>query len=193
MRTIIVGGHSRKVGKTAVTTALISAFSEFPWTALKISTHCHGNPASDTGFSIYEEHNRDRLTDSSRYLAAGAVRSFWVQVQANQLQAAIPQLMSVLRPSPFLILESNNILQYIPKDILIMVLNYDVAGFKESARKILPLANAIVAINRNASSPDWQCVPPEMLSGIPAFETPDPHILPPELLDLVRAQLHIES
>lgn len=190
MTTIIVGGHSRKVGKTAVTAALIAAFAEYHWVAIKISTHCHGSLPHDKGCSIYEENSRKGLTDSSRFLAAGAARSFWVQVQENQMETAMPQLMPVLQSSPFLIIESNNILQYVPKDILIMVLKYDLADFKESARKILPRANAIVAINRSISSQGWKSVKPEMPAGIPVFDTPDPHILPPGLIELVRSHLH---
>jgi hypothetical protein len=178
MTTIIVGGHSRKVGKTAVTAALIAAFAEYPW---------------DNGCSIYEEHNRDGFTDSSRFLAAGAARSFWVRIQENQIEAAMSQLLPALQSSPFLIIESNNILQCIPKDILIMVLKYDVDDFKESARKILPKTNAIVAISRNASSPDWESVMQEIPAGIPVFDTPDPHVLPPGLMELVRFHLHGQS
>jgi hypothetical protein len=188
MTTIIVGGHSRKVGKTAVTAALIAAFAEYRWAAIKISTHCHGRLPHDKGCSIYEEHSREGLTDSSRFLAAGAGRSFWVQVQENQMEAAMPQLLPVLQSSPFLIIESNHILQYVPKDILIMVLKYDVADFKESARVILPKANAIVAINRNASSQGWEGLR-EMSVGIPVFDASDPHILPPGLMELVRSHL----
>ena len=54
--------------------------------------------------------------------SCGAERSFWVRVQDNQMEAAMPRLMPVLQSSPFLIIESNHILQYFPKDILIMVL-----------------------------------------------------------------------
>jgi hypothetical protein len=193
MTTIIVGGHSRKVGKTAVTAALIGAFAEYPWAAIKISTHFHGRLPSDNGCSIYEEHNRDGFTDSSRFLAAGAARSFWVRIQENQIEAAMSQLLPALQSSPFLIIESNNILQCIPKDILIMVLKYDVDDFKESARKILPKTNAIVAISRNASSPDWESVMQEIPAGIPVFDTPDPHVLPPGLMELVRFHLHGQS
>jgi hypothetical protein len=192
MTTIIVGGHSRKVGKTAITAALIAAFLDYPWTAIKISTHCHGGLPHDNGCSIYEEHSREGLTDSSRFLAAGAARTFWVRIQENQMEAAMSQLAPVLQSSPFLIIESNNILQYVPKDILIMVLKYDVADFKESARKILPKANAIVAINRNNSSRGWEGVP-EMPFGIPVFDTPDPCILPPGLMELVRSHLRRQS
>jgi len=188
MTTIIVGGHSRKVGKTAVTAALIAAFAEYHWTAIKISTHFHESLPQGIGCSIYEEHSREGVTDSSRFLAAGAVRSFWVRVQENQMKEAMPHLLPVLQSSPFLIIESNNILQYVPKDILIMVLKYDVADFKESARMILPKANAIVAISRDASSQGWEGVP-EMPVGIPVFDATDPHILPPGLIELVRSYL----
>ena len=41
MAVIVVGGHSRNVGKTSVVAGLISAFSRYSWTAVKISWHRH--------------------------------------------------------------------------------------------------------------------------------------------------------
>ena len=79
---------------------------------------------------------REGLTDSSRFLAAGALALFGCEFRGNQMEAAMPQLLPMLQSSAFLIIESNNVLQYVPKDIFIMVLKYDVADFKESARKI---------------------------------------------------------
>jgi len=37
MAIVVVGGHSRSVGKTSVVAGLIAALREFNWTALKIT------------------------------------------------------------------------------------------------------------------------------------------------------------
>jgi len=42
MALIVIGGHSRSVGKTSVVAGLISALSEYNWTALKITQYGHG-------------------------------------------------------------------------------------------------------------------------------------------------------
>ena len=42
MAIIVIGGHSRSVGKTSVVAGLISALPEFNWTAVKITQYGHG-------------------------------------------------------------------------------------------------------------------------------------------------------
>src|SRR4029077_19447425 len=39
---VVIGGHSRSVGKTSVVAGLISALREFHWTAVKITQYGHG-------------------------------------------------------------------------------------------------------------------------------------------------------
>ena len=42
MATVVVGGHSRNVGKTSVVAGLIGALREYDWTAVKITQFGHG-------------------------------------------------------------------------------------------------------------------------------------------------------
>ena len=42
MALVVIGGHSRSVGKTSVVAGLISALPEFEWTAAKITQYGHG-------------------------------------------------------------------------------------------------------------------------------------------------------
>jgi hypothetical protein len=193
MTTVVVGGHSRKVGKTSVAEGLIAAFSNYPWTAIKISPHWHANFPSADPYAIHEEDRRDGRSDSSRFLAAGAVRSFWVRVRENKMKEAMPELMPILESSPFVIIEGNGILPYVRPDLYIMVLRYDVADFKESARKTLSRADAVVAVHTVASEPAWEGISQADLAGIPLFATKDPLVLPAGLLDLVRSRLPAEA
>src|ERR1700746_4183759 len=81
---IVIGGHSRSVGKTSVVAGLIAAFPEFRWTALKITQYGHGICSADgqacdcaTGdhsWAITEEKSRAGDSDTSRFLAAGGAR-----------------------------------------------------------------------------------------------------------------------
>ena len=87
MAVVVVGGNSRIIGKTSVVAGLIAALPEFCWTAVKITQYGHGicsangEPCdcatADHILAVSEERSRTSGTDSSRYLAAGAVQSFW--------------------------------------------------------------------------------------------------------------------
>ena len=41
MALIVIGGHSRGVGKTSVVSELIAALPEYNWMAMKITQHRH--------------------------------------------------------------------------------------------------------------------------------------------------------
>ena len=82
MALIVIGGHSRNVGKTSVVAGLIAALPEYNWTAFKITQYGHGvcsmdgKPChcatDDHSWAISEETDRSGDSDSSRFLAAGA-------------------------------------------------------------------------------------------------------------------------
>jgi hypothetical protein len=189
MTMIVVGGHSRKVGKTSVAAGLIDAFSQRPWTALKISSHWHTDPPTDDFLTVYEEHGREGNSDSSRYLASGAARSFWIRIREGQMGKALPQLQPILQSNPFVMIESNGILRFLQPDLYVMVLNYQVEDFKESAHETLGRANAVVAIHRDEFSPVWKDSAEKATAGVPWFTTLNPLLIPPGLLDLVEAKI----
>ena len=189
MTTLVVGGHSRKVGKTSIAAGLIKAFPAYPWTAAKISSHWHVDSAAEEICVIHEESNRAGESDSSRYLAAGATRSFWIRVKEDRIDDAVLQFLPILKSSPFVIIESNCILQYVQPDLYIMVLRNGIEDFKNSARETIGRANALVLVGRSSLSPAWQNFVQEKIAGIPLFTTPDPAILPPGMIALVRSKL----
>ena len=195
MTIIVVGGHSRNVGKTSVGAAIVAAWPHYSWTAVKISSHWHSErdvPAhGDSGeiCRIDEENSRDSGTDTGRYLAAGASRSFWVRIREGRLGDALPQLMPVIHSNPHVILESNGIVRYIRPDLCLMVLRYDIEDFKESARETLPYAHAIVAVNHRVALPSWEGVSSTALSGIPVFPVADLRKLTPDLMEFIKLRL----
>ena len=91
MSLVVVGGHSRNVGKTSVVAGLIAALPERDWTAVKITQYGHGvcsvNGEScgcavdEHTFALTEERDRAGKGDTSRFLAAGARRSLWVRTK----------------------------------------------------------------------------------------------------------------
>ncbi|MBN1568236.1 MAG: hypothetical protein JXA73_10345 [Acidobacteria bacterium] len=194
MPTIVIGGHSRNVGKTSVTEGLIRAFNAYPWTAIKISSHLHSNfsiagrVAQSNVCGIYEETNREGFSDTSRFLAAGAARSFWMQMKGEPSEDALGLLQPILSSGDFTLIESNRILRLLQPDLFIMVLRYDIGEFKDSARRVLRLANAVVIIGPDSVPAPWEGISAS-LSGIPQFVTPHPRIIPAGLIDFVRLRL----
>ena len=47
MALIVIGGHSRGVGKTSVVAGLIAALPEYNWMAMKITQYRHGICSKD--------------------------------------------------------------------------------------------------------------------------------------------------
>ncbi len=79
---VVVGGHTRNIGKTSVVAGLIAALPELNWTAIKITQYGHGVCSSagepcecavadlDHPYAVSQETDSASGTDSSRYLAA---------------------------------------------------------------------------------------------------------------------------
>ncbi|MEZ5400828.1 MAG: hypothetical protein R2729_14240 [Bryobacteraceae bacterium] len=179
---LIVGGHSRNVGKTAVAAGIIAALPKARWTAMKITQTGHGICSQDGEpchcgtdyehpFAIVEEREASQ-TDSGRFLAAGARRAYWVRTAAGQLPNALPGIRSILDKGGNIIVESNSLLNYIVPDIYLVVLDFAVADMKASARRFLTRADAFVASNSNLPNP-WG-VPERWLHGVNRFETAPP-------------------
>ena len=109
MALVVIGGHSRNIGKTSVVAGLIAALPEFKWTAMKITQYGHnvcssdGEPChcatEDHTWAISEEKDHSSATDTSRFLAAGADRAWWVRSQQGHLAEALPNLRKILAGS----------------------------------------------------------------------------------------------
>jgi molybdopterin-guanine dinucleotide biosynthesis protein len=154
MSIVVVGGHTRNIGKTSVVAGLIAALPERHWTAVKITQFGHGvcsangEPCdcetADHTIAISEERSRDSGTDSSRYLAAGAERAYWVRTRQGQLAEAMPRLRTLIAVAENVIIESNSVLRFLRPDVFVSVLDPGVADFKPSALRYLDRADAVV-------------------------------------------------
>lgn len=179
MAIVVVGGHTRNIGKTSVVAGLIAALPERHWTAVKITQFGHGvcsangEPCdcetADHTIAISEEKDRDSGTDSSRYLAAGAARSFWVRTRQGQLIEAMPRVRKLLESSQNVILESNSVLRFLKPDLLLSVLDPAVSDFKPSALRYLDRADALIVPEGASFEKAWTDVAPSLLAGKPRF------------------------
>jgi hypothetical protein len=152
MAIIVIGGQVKDIGKTSVICGLIAVMPERRWTAIKISRHGHGAGA-------VEERDATTGTDSSRYLAAGAARAFWISTDEDQLAEAMPHIRAAMMGAENVILESNGVLEFLQPDLYAVVLDPAVADFKVSALRYLKRADAILVRGGTGGLPAIEHIP----------------------------------
>jgi hypothetical protein len=197
MAIVVIGGHSRSVGKTSVVAGLIAALRSHHWTALKVTQYGHGvcslNGESchcatdDHSWAISEEKDRSGDSDTSRFLIAGAVRALWVRTEQGRLAEAIPTIRRRIAESENVILESNSILKFVRPDLYLTVLDSANADFKRSAQEFLDQADAVILHAANAAA--WTGVSLKPVVGRPIFEIRPPEYVTPEIVEFVRNAL----
>ena len=195
---VVVGGHSRNIGKTAVVAGLIRRLRNRKWTALKITQYGHGICSAnglacdcatgDHSWAISEEHDRAGKSDTSRFLVAGAARVFWVRTEQGRLAEAIPALRNRLASAHNVILESNSIVKLLRPDLYLTVLNPATPDFKTSAREFLDRADAII-LHKTNSAPAWEAVSLRPVAARPVFPIVPPPYVTAEIVEYVRTKL----
>jgi hypothetical protein len=208
---IVVGGHTRSIGKTQLVCDLIAALPNENWIAGKITQYGHGvcaqngldcDCAPDEHVCAISWEQRANETDSGRFLAAGARRSFWLRTKQGFLAEGMPLLRKALhelegefgRVEPGrVILESNTLLQFLKPSLYLMVLDPSKPDFKESARLQMDRASAFVlrqplGLTGNAGMAAG--VPLQLLRDKPQFLQREGEDLPLGLLNQVRGTIH---
>jgi hypothetical protein len=199
---IVIGGHSRNLGKTSVVAGLIASLSEYRWTALKVTQYGHGvcslNGESchcatdDHTWAISEEKDRSGESDTSRFLVAGAVRAWWVRSEQGRLAEAIPTIRRRVAESENVILESNSILKFVRPDLYMTVLDPATADFKRSAREFLDLADAII-LHTSPGKAAWTGISLKPVASRPIFEIRPPDYVTPAIVEFVKTKLRTEN
>lgn len=119
---VLVGGQSRKAGKTALVEAIIRATPEASWTAMKITPHAHDG-APESG-------------DTGRYVRAGAARAL--------LLADVDEIAAAVAPPGNYIVESNSAARVLEPEVAIFVSDPANAEVKASAEAFLRLPQVLV-------------------------------------------------
>ncbi len=167
---VVVGGHSRRTGKTAVVCAIIRGIPEARWTAIKLSPDAYGPP-------VYEETHVSRETGTGRYLEAGAVRSLLLSDAA-----ALPK---VLETTPAAIIESNSALHLVRPDLFVFVVN-PTEPRKSGAEEYAGRADVLVIVGQSS--------PPEWAGGCQAsFRVDPPEYSSGALLDFIRRRVGLSA
>jgi hypothetical protein len=199
MALLVVGGHTRNIGKTSVMVGLIAALPEMHWTAIKITQFGHGvcsangEPCdcetADHTIAVSEERDGASGTDSSRYLAAAAVRSLWVRTRQGQLADAMPRVKKEIAAAENAIVESNSILRFLRPDLFISVLDPATKDFKQSAKRYLDRADAVVMVGDTAETPAWEGVSLRLIARAQRFTGTPGAYCSADLVEFVRDRM----
>ena len=210
-RVIVVGGHTRSIGKTQLVCDVVAAFPHANWVAGKITQYGHGvcaqngencdcAPTEHVCALDWETH-ADTGTDSARFLAAGARRSFWLRTKQGFLAEGLPLLRAAVKEAravsygdlPTLILESNSLLQFLKPSLYFAVIDPAKEDFKDSARAALDRADALILRGSensfSASAPSWMHLPSRLLREKPSVSQLEGEPLPRPLRVLVQRAL----
>ena len=195
---VVIGGHSRSVGKTSVVAGLIAALPEFDWTAVKITQYGHGVcsangeacdcATADHSWAISEDRDRSGESDTSRFLVAGAVQALWARTEQGRLAEAMPTLRRRLEGARNVIIESNSVLKFLRPDLYLTVLDPSTADFKNSAREFLDRASAVI-LHETPDAAAWQAVSLKPVAERPVFRITPPNYITPEIAEFVRSNL----
>jgi hypothetical protein len=213
-RVIVVGGHTRSIGKTQLVCDVIQTFPKANWIAGKVTQYGHGvcaqngencDCAPDEHVSAFDWESQSASgTDSARFLAAGAERSFWLRTKQGFLPEGLPLMRGAL--SGFLnelaeqrelhdlalILESNSLMQFVKPSLYFAVVDPGREDFKDSARSALDRADALVlrgAMNPAAPEPAWLKLPAALLRLKPSVTQAEGEPLPEPLHILIERVL----
>ena len=199
---VVVGGHSRNIGKTSVVAGLIRKLRGQKWTAAKITLYgndvcahegggvCGCEPESGEPFELTEEYEPN-ATDTGRFLAAGAERSFWLRAPAGDLAKAAGTIGKMIASSGNLIVESNSIMELVKPDVFLMVLDFSCEDFKPSSLRYMDRADAFVVIDQGINGPLWEDVARGMWDQKPQFLVKPPVYVTTAVADFVKAKLSV--
>ena len=160
-RLVVVGGHTRSIGKTQLVCDIISAFPNVEWIAGKITQYGHGVCAqngedcdcapTEHVCALDWETNSKSGTDSARFLEAGAKKSFWLRTKQGYLAEGLPLLRQALDEISWqasgdraVIVESNSLMQFVKPSLYFAVIDPQKEDFKASAQTALDRAQALV-------------------------------------------------
>ena len=201
MKTVVIGGNSRNIGKTSLACSLIEATRKREWTAVKITQFGHGICSSsgepcgcsiedpECPFEISVETGEKADSDTARMLTAGARESLWVRVAMGRLGSAMPAIRQQIKDRGHVLFESNSIVDFVDPDVFLAVLHFDVADFKASAARLHERADAYVLPVAKNLSPPWPGFDTGLLSRGRTFSVAPPKYCSPDVVEFLNAAL----
>ncbi|HKA19305.1 MAG TPA: hypothetical protein VKN18_13530 [Blastocatellia bacterium] len=206
MKLVMVGGHSRNVGKTSVVSGIISGLRELGWTAAKITQFGHGVcsvngkacgcSVSEHQFSITEERQLAAGTDTSRFLDAGARRSLWIRTKQGELASALPAFAKKIETDEYVIVESNSLRRFVKPELYIQVLELANPDFKVSAQQFFDLSDAYILVRKTGQdapvAAENRLLAIEIEQNKPCFVVSEENqFMSEEVIEFVRSKLAV--
>lgn len=210
-RLIVVGGHTRSIGKTQLVCDIIQTFPQAEWIAGKITQYGHGVCAqngencdcapTDHVCALNWETQSESGTDSARFLKAGAAKSFWLRTKQGYLAEGLPLLRQALEgvdvanrsSNRSLIIESNSLMQFLNPSLYFAVIDPTKDDFKQSAQLALDRAQALVLRGEIAADASpyrlWVNLPGQLMKEKPSVMQREGEPLPQPLWALVHRML----
>lgn len=121
-RLVVVGGHSRRVGKTSIVKAILRATPDVAWQTVKISNHPH------------------RAQNASTPTLAPDL----LCLRDAEFGAGVAGIASLLADGCNLLVESNRIVSHLRADVVIFVVDPRNPDWKASSSACLERADALV-------------------------------------------------
>ena len=165
---LMIGSAGRNVGKTELACSIIRTFrTNQPIVGLKITTitkrdgtcprggkGCGVCSSLNGNYCITEEHGDPPDKDTSRLLAAGAAKVFWLRVMKSHLQEGIDELLDTVGRDVVSVCESNSLRSVVEPGLFLMVTDRDREDYKASADAVRQFADITMLFDGAGFTPD---------------------------------------
>lgn len=138
-RCIVVGGHSRGVGKTALVAALVRALASPRLATVKVSAHRHG-----VAVAWIEDRDPSPFTSTGRCLMAGAARAFLCRCPDAWLPAADALVRALAADGWDVVVESNRLAAWLDADLTLFAISSATDDWKASSSYAARRADIVV-------------------------------------------------
>jgi len=155
---LMIGSAGINAGKTVLACEVIKKFCKSTnITGIKVTTikakdgtcprggrGCGVCSSLDGNFCITEELKRNSSKDTSRLLAAGAHRVFWLRVMRSHLKQGLNALLSIMGPDAVSICESNSLRHVLEPGLFLVVTAPNLKKWKASAQDVRRYVDKVV-------------------------------------------------
>lgn len=149
---IMIGGNTRNSGKTTMACSIISKLSAtHEVIGLKVTSirpgeeQLHGNHDGDlaSGFSIFEEMDRESHKDTSKMLRAGASRVYYICVSDSDVEKAVLHFLPKVINKQVIVCESRSLREFIIPGLFLMMMRLPALGKQKEIDIFLEKADKI--------------------------------------------------
>ncbi len=170
LKKIIIASLSKGAGKTALAEALLGIIRPARWGAAKITlaeeaqalpsyldSHCRKPEFSKRGYVIVPEEGAadHTVTDTRRFVRAGAEPVFWIIARPDAVPQAWADLADRLGESPGVIIESSTLALHVDADLTLLLIDISVppVRWKSTADALIGKADVIIVRRSDRPTP----------------------------------------